>query len=71
MKPKYSEKLPDYGDLMTVKDFREACEGGAFIDYDGSGHPVKGKRMARNVDVQPSKVKEIPADATHVMWFNK
>lgn len=68
---RYTEKLPNYGDLMTVKDFLEACEVGAFIDYDGSGHPVKDGKMARNVDVYPSKRDKIPKDATHIMWFNR
>jgi hypothetical protein len=67
----YIEPLPDYGDLMTVKDFREACSVGALIDYDGTGYPVKGKKMARNVVVLPSKRNNIPKSATHVMWFNK
>lgn len=67
----YTEKLPDYGDLMTVKDFREACESGAFIDYDGSGHPVKDGKMMRTLDVIPSKLGRIPEDATHIMWFNR
>jgi hypothetical protein len=68
---RYSEKLPDYGDLMTVDDFKEACGVGAFIDYDGYGHPVKDGKMSREVDVLPSKRDKIPKDATHVMWFNK
>lgn len=68
---KYTEPLPDYGDLMTVADFLDACGGGAFIDYDGVGHPVKGKMMMRCLDVYPSKRHLIPKDATHVMWFNK
>lgn len=68
---KYSEKLPDYGDLMTVKDFVEACKIGAFIDYDGMGHPVKGKRMMGGMTISPSKLKEIPKDATHILWFNR
>jgi len=71
MTSKYTEKLPDYGDLMAIEDFREACKGGAFIDYDGYGHPVKGDKMMRSVAVLPSKLEEIPKDATHIMWFNR
>jgi len=36
----FSVELPEYGDLMTVRRFKAACESGSFIDYDGSGHPV-------------------------------
>jgi hypothetical protein len=70
-KAEYTEKLPDYGDLMTIKDFRDACSVGALIDYDGTGYPVKDGKMARNVNVLPSKRNRIPKSATHVMWFNK
>ena len=68
---KYTEKLPDYGDLMTVKDFLEACDCGGFIDYDGTGHPVKDGMMSRDVVKPSTRKKDIPADATHVMWFNR
>ena len=66
----YTEPLPDYGDLMTVKEFLISCKNGNFIDYDGSGHPVKNKMMAR-IDIYPSNLEAIPKDATHIMWFNK
>lgn len=69
--PNYIEDPPDYGDLMTVNDFLEACDVGAFVDYDGSGYPVKDGKMARNIRVVPSNRSSIPADATHVVWFNK
>lgn len=71
MTPKYDQKLPDYGELLTVLEFRESCEHGYFIDYDGSGHPVKDGKMARKVTILPSKLDEIPKDATHIMWFNR
>lgn len=67
----YSEALPKYGDLMTVQDFLETCASGGFIDYDGIGHPVKDGKMMVSFDVKPSKRKDIPKDATHVMWFNR
>ena len=56
---------------MTVKDFLEACECGGFIDYDGIGHPVKDGKMAKDVVKPSTRKKDIPADATHVMWFNR
>jgi hypothetical protein len=67
----YKETVPDYGDLMTVKDFMDSCVIGAFIDYDGYGHPVKDGKMMGSVAVLPSKRREIPEDATHIVWFNR
>ena len=60
----------DFGDLMTVDDFRTNVATGLFIDYDGSGHPMKGGMMSRQA-IYPSRVNEIPEDATHILWFNK
>lgn len=67
----YSETLPSYGDLMTIDEYKENVASGMFIDYDGSGHPVKDAKMARN-RVKPSQCpNDIPEDATHIMWFNR
>ena len=41
----YTEKIPNYGELMTVKEFINSCKEGWFIDYDGLGHPVKDNKM--------------------------
>ena len=35
---KHKRRIITYGDVMTVKDFHEACECHMFIDYDGSGY---------------------------------
>jgi hypothetical protein len=56
---------------MTVREFRRCVEDGGFIDYDGFGHPVRRKRVCEDVDVKPSKPETIPADATHILWFNR
>ncbi len=32
--PKF-RKLSDHGDLMTIKEFKDSCEGTYFIDDDG------------------------------------
>jgi hypothetical protein len=66
----YNMEPYDFGDLMTVEEFREAVKHGSFIDYDGSGHPMKDGKMSR-FDVYPSEVDEIPKDATHILWFNR
>lgn len=67
----YNSALPDYGDKMTVAEFRSSCEDGSFIDYDGCGHPVKGDKMMASLTIYPSNLEAIPKDATHIMWFNR
>jgi len=60
----------DCGDLMTVAEFIENCECGGFTDYDGFGYPVKDGKTASFV-VKPSQREDIPADATHIIWYNR
>ena len=67
----YSEILDPDDCVMTVQEFRDNCECGGFIDYDGFGHPVCGGRVDRGVTILPSKVKEIPRTASHIVWYNK
>ncbi len=66
------EPIPEYGDLMTMKDFEECVESGGFIDYDGSGNYSDGKQMS-NISVYPSDVIANNHDKTwgFVVWFNK
>jgi len=58
-------------DVYTVAEFREACDCGTFMDYDGFGYPVKDHMINTSITVIPSKVSKIPEDATHVVWYNK
>jgi hypothetical protein len=66
------EPLPDYGDLMTLDEFIEHCNSGAFINYDGTGHYATKTKMSR-LYATPSKIKagNIDRSWTHVMWFNR
>jgi hypothetical protein len=57
--------------LFTVEEFRDDVEDGGFIDYDGSGHPVKDGMMCATFCVLPSEVHLIPEDATHIQWYNR
>jgi len=64
--------------FMTIEDFTDACEEGAFVDYDGHGQWVIGDQLVGMSDVihgaaMPSKVLtgQIPEGTTHVMWYNK
>lgn len=63
---KYNQPLTNYGHLMTIEEFK----GFLFIDYDGHGHPVKDNKMSGHY-IKPSKLDQIPEDATHIMWYNK
>lgn len=66
----YAEPLSDDGTLMPREEFLDAVKDGSFIDYDGFGHPVKNNLMSNRV-VHPSQVRELPSDATHVLWYNR
>lgn len=66
------EPLPDYGYLMTLGEFIEACRTGSFIDYDGIGNYATETQVS-NVEVSPSDVVQGNVDArwTHIVWFNR
>lgn len=66
----YNQEISKYGDLFTVLEFEEMVESGMLIDYDGYGHACKNGRRSSTI-VTPSKIKDIPEDATHVVWYNK
>ena len=61
-----------YGDdVYTISEFKSHVEDGSFIDYDGFGYPVKDSLADKSIVIQPSTVDKIPADATHIVWYNK
>lgn len=63
---------PEYGDLMTMEDFKNNVDCGGFIDSDGSGSYATEKEES-NINIFPSDIKEgiYRDDFTHVMWYNK
>lgn len=61
----------DEDDVYTVEEFKQFVASGAFIDYDGHGHPVKDNLSDPNIHIKPSKLSEIPSDATHIVWYNR
>lgn len=65
-------ELPDYGDLMSLKEFISCAKSGGFIDYDGFGYYVKDN-METNIVIKPSDVihKSIRKDFDKIIWFNK
>ena len=50
------EELPDYGDIMTIKDWIHIVDSGGFIDYDGHGNLAMKDKMSE-LQVKPSFVK--------------
>ena len=69
--PVFSE-LPDYGDVMSLKDFIENVKCGGFIDYDGYGNYVKDGKET-DIEIYPSDVKKgnIRKDFDTIIWFNR
>jgi hypothetical protein len=64
--------IPSYGDVMEMKEFIQACDMGAFIDYDGSGHLIVGDKMAQNITIVPSDIVHgLYREYEKVIWFNK
>ena len=72
MMPYKMEEIPDYGDVMSLKDFVECIKDGGFTDDDGYGNYAKDEMMT-NINVYPSDVKHnaIRKDFDAVVWFNK
>jgi len=66
------EKIPDYSDKMTIKEFTELVEGGMFIDGDGHGYYATETEMT-DIAILPSMItnKNIDERWSHVIWFNK
>lgn len=68
---KYEQDILDYGDVMTVDEFKDCCDCGGFIDYDGFGYLVKDGKMNDEIEICPSKRHLIPKSATHICWLNR
>jgi len=64
--------LPNYGDLIPLKEFKQHVKDGSFIDYDGHGN-LATKNSISDIVVQPSTIKKIkiPSWVTHVCWYNR
>lgn len=71
MTPKFDE-LPDYGDVMSLEDFKGNVACGGFIDYDGYGHYVRDGKES-NIEIYPSDVRHgsIRDDFDTIIWFNR
>ncbi len=77
------EPHPNYGDLMTIDEFKKAVEDGMFIDFDGYGNwatkteyelpsNVKPSHFYKPVKVAGHNLIDLkPEWATHILWFNR
>lgn len=74
------EDMPE-GELMTLHEFVQAVDAGAFTDDDGHGvfasATHRSERRVLPSDVPPPEAEAVfhvtwyPAWATHVLWYNK
>lgn len=59
-------------DRMTVAKFKQYVASGALIDYDGMGEAeANGQVINPDTFIYPSGVNAIPAEATHIRWYNR
>lgn len=62
---------PDLGYVFELQDYLDAVKEGLLVDYDGFGHPARGGMMNNRWYIKPSKLEQIPEDATHIVWYNR
>ena len=67
----YNKKLVDNDTVYTAGAFVDMVIEGYFVDYDGFGYPVKDGFVNAKIVIRPSRLERIPADATHIVWFNR
>ena len=72
MKCVLGDKVPEFGDLMTLQHFIECVECGGFINSDGYGTYVKNGRLT-NISILPSDIRygTIRREFTEIVWYNK
>ena len=65
--------LPDYGDLMTMREWTDAVNTGALTDFDGYGYYSDGAAYCREVKIYPSLLGRgrIKGEYTHVLWMSE
>ncbi|MCR8641373.1 hypothetical protein NV379_01770 [Paenibacillus sp. N1-5-1-14] len=66
--------LPNFGDHMTIQEFRDSVDTGTFISDDGSGcYATSTQESSVYVDFSVKKIDEYIAAGlfTHVMWYNR
>lgn len=64
-----TEPLYKFGDLMTMAEWEESMNDGWFIPDDGSGYFATTEVQWKGISCFDMASR--PAEATHVIWFNK
>lgn len=68
----YTGEIDQDSDIYTVAEFVDAVKSGAFIDYDGFGHPVDiNNSVDVTIYIKPSRLSEIPEDCNRIVWYNR
>lgn len=69
----YTSNIPEHDKelLIPIDQFLDGVNMFMFTDDDGFGYPAKDGKMDKTAKVIPSLKKEIPWDATHIVWYNK
>ena len=73
MRPVELNDLPNYGDVMSFKTFKDNCLYGGFIDSDGCGYYVKDGKIT-NIEIYPSDIKNKlirKENFDTIIWFNR
>ena len=66
------EQPIEEGDVYTMEQFKEYCEDGSFIDYDGWGYLSNGK-VEYDIQIVPTDIGFHTYDKcfSHVVWYNR
>ena len=66
-------KLPDYGDLMTIEVFLKEVDDKTLINFDGTGrYAFKNKESNYRFDFDEYNIfNNYDKRFTHIMWFNR
>lgn len=63
------------GHLMTLEDWKESCDDGGFIDYDGYGDLVTEDYTLLGETTRPSahtkRKRDYPPEAKYILWYNR
>ena len=63
------------GHLMEINEWKECCDDGGFIDYDGCGDLVDSNYHLLGMTRKPSdytnNIREIPENAKYILWYNR
>jgi hypothetical protein len=73
------------GHLMSLESWKENCDFGGFIDYDGYGNAVDENyniiEMSDSLDFEGNNIrpsdytdrggKNIPANTKYILWYNR